>query len=54
MNEIQECRRCGRSLKGKKSIERGIGYKCLKKEQREEEEINHTIIWEGLEPDLKW
>lgn len=33
-----ECLRCGRQLKGKRSLERGYGPVCWEKSQREQED----------------
>lgn len=50
--EKKLCKRCGRELKSKESIERGYGYKCHKKHLKEESdaefERNQTKIDEFI------
>jgi hypothetical protein len=35
MEQVERCERCNRPLRNAKSIERGLGYVCYRKETRE-------------------
>lgn len=51
---MSKCRRCGRELTSKKSIDRGIGTACLKREREEANIENQYSFLPGSDQALNY